>query len=114
MAVGQALELIGLSRERYARWRHRLAANTLEDRPGGGRPKAFPPTPGEVEVVLTCAREYPMLGARRLAWFMINVELAGVRPWQVIEILRSNNLLRIREEPAAGALRRPPPPTGPN
>ncbi len=64
--------------------------------------------------MLACARAYPTLGARRLTWFMSNIELVGLRTWQVLEILRSNHLLRRSVKPAERALRRPARPTGPN
>ncbi|MFQ5473223.1 MAG: transposase [Dehalococcoidia bacterium] len=114
MRSGEALRLLGLSRDRYARWRRRVQNGELQDRKPPGRPRAAPPTPVEVKTVLACAREYPMLGARRLAWFMINSEIAGLRTWRVLEILRSNHLLRRSVKPAQGALRRPARPTGPN
>ena len=114
LKVSQALAILGLSSDRYYRWRKRQREGTLEDGKPRGRPQAPRPTPTEVERTVSCAREHPLLGYKRLAWFMANQRIVGLRPWQVLEILRVCGLLRHQPAATDEELKRPAAPTGPN
>lgn len=68
-----------------------------------------PPTPDEVAAVRKHALENPLTGYKRLAWSMVNGDLAGLRPHQVHQILADADLLCWRGAPPEEPLRRPPP-----
>jgi transposase InsO family protein len=64
------------------------------------------PTPAEVAAVVTYARGHPWLGYKRLAWAMINDDVAYLRPGLVYDILAEHDLLG-RRAPAPAAPVRP-------
>lgn len=114
MKVSVALKNLGLQRDRYYSWRKRQREGTLSDARPPGRPRAPLPTPTEVRLTVKCAREQPLLGYKRLAYYMANQRTVGLRPWQVLEILRAHSLLRRQPVGTDEELKRPAPPTAPN
>ncbi len=72
------------------------------------------PTPAEVAAVRSFALDYPAAGYKRLAWMMVDEDVAYLRPYQVYRILVAQNLLLRRSAPTAGALPRPPAPDHPD
>lgn len=60
------------------------------------------------------ARLHPVMGYKRLAWQMVDKDVAYLKPHQVYGILSANNLLARQPKPAIGSLHRPPEPDHPD
>ena len=60
------------------------------------------------------ALAHPRMGYKRLAWLMVDEDVAYLRPYQVYQILAEHNLLRRRQRPEREELRKPPGPGHPN
>jgi putative transposase len=108
------LAALGLDAATYYRWRKEAQAGGRPERKVGTRSRGLAPTPAEVEAVQRYALEFPRLGARRLTWRMVDDGAVGLKPHQVLEILRSADLLARRKGRDPKPLRRPPPPERPN
>ena len=104
------LAALGVDAATYYRWKRPAEES---DRPVR-RKRRLEPTPAEVQIVRGYALQYPRLGARRLAWRMIDEGAVGLKPHEVLEILRAADLLARRKGEAPPPLRRPPPPTRPD
>ena len=86
------LEQIGLSRARYYRWLERATAGDLTDHvkvPCSWRR----PLPEEEEAVVEFALAHPQDGYRRLAWMMVDADVAYLRPSAVYGVLDRRDLL---------------------
>ena len=94
----------------YYRWKEREQAGRLTDRVVTPRRPPLPPTPAEVQAVKAFALAHPPLGYKRLAWEMVDENIAYGSPYQVYDLLRSQGLLARRLPPPAEGLCRPPAP----
>jgi hypothetical protein len=112
--VQQILEQLGLPPTTYYRWLEREDADALADRVVVPHRRALPPTPEEVAAVRQCALDHPKMGYKRLAWFMVDLDIAYLRPYQVHRILDDQNLLFRQARPESETLRRPPREISPN
>lgn len=103
---------LGLSRGRYREWTQRAAQARLMDlAPVGVAYSAI--LPEEKAAVLDYALEHPRDGYRRLAWQMIDADVAYVSPSSVYRILADQDLLyRWKRSTHSGTA--PPKPTRPN
>jgi len=108
MSLTDICQHLGLPRATVYRWRSRQAAGRLSDRIAVPHRGVIRPTPGEVGVVCHYAREHPLLGYKRLAWAMVDENVAFLRPWMVYQVLAEAGLLG-RRRPAPEGLRRPAP-----
>ena len=101
-----------MSRTRYHEWRRRAAEARLEDcAPVGVAYAAI--LPEEKEAVLTYALAHPKDGYRRLAWQMVDEDVAYLSPSSVYRILSDADLLyRWKRSRSSGQA--PPKPTEPN
>lgn len=72
------------------------------------------PTPDEASAVRKYALEYPSLGYKRLAWQMLDHDVAALRPYQVYDILGQLDLIVRRPQQLQEALKRPEPPKRPD
>ncbi len=102
--VGWATRELGLSRATYYRRRRRAIAEQLEDRhppaPTAG------PLPEEEVAVLAYARSHPKDGYRRLAWQMVDEDVAALSPSAVYRLLDAHDLLyRWKRSEASGGKR---------
>jgi transposase InsO family protein len=114
--VRRILRRLGLPKTRYYAWRaweeeaNRTVLETL------GRQPAWCPwaiLPEEREAVVGYALGHPRAGYRRLAWMMVDAEVAYVSPSSVYRILDDADLLyRWKRSERVGE--RPPEPTRPN
>jgi putative transposase len=105
---------LGLAWSRYQRWRSRAAnGEELADGHGGGRPLDSP-LPEEREAVIAYALEHPKDGYRRLAWQMIDEDVAYLSESAVYRILDSEDLLCRWASPRRGIGNAPPAPTAPH
>jgi transposase InsO family protein len=96
----------------YYRWRQRQAQGELEDQ------KAQPvdlyqALPEEAAAVQRFALEHPRDGYRRLAWMMVDQDVAYLSPSSVYRILDRHQLL-CRWKPSRSAGQKPAPPTRPH
>lgn len=101
---------LGLSEATYYRWQAREQDGGLADQvvvPGRRVPA---PTPRESLAVRDFALDHPQLGYKRLAWQMVDFDVAYLRPYQVYNLLRADDLLSRRAIPRPEPLKRPPPP----
>jgi putative transposase len=106
------LDRLGLLKTLYYRWRQRRARGELED----VAPKPvdlYQATPEEEEAVKGFALSHPKDGYRRLAWMMVDQDVAHLSPSSVYRILDRNNLLsRWKARRSVGT--KPEPPTAPH
>ncbi|MGH7657973.1 MAG: IS3 family transposase, partial [Gemmatimonadales bacterium] len=106
------LRRLGLSKSCYYAWRQRAEAATLDDlvRPPGCPWQALPE---EVEAVTAYALARPRDGYRRLAWMMVDEDVAYLSPSTVYRILDGADLLaRWKRSRRVGTP--PPEPTRPH
>ena len=108
------LAALGLDAATYYRWQEEARAGGRPERKRVARSRCLDPTAVEVEAVKCYALRFPQLGARRLTWRMVDDAAVGLKPHQVLEILRSLDLLGRRKGTEPKPLRRPPPPERPN
>jgi transposase InsO family protein len=101
------LGALGLSPATYFRWLEREATDRLIDRSPPGRGLMLP-TPTETEAVCTFALKYTLMGYKRMAWLMVDKDVAALTPYRVEAILREAGLLRARSVAPAASLSRPP------
>ena len=107
------LSELGLTRSVYYDWLGRSRKGTLTDRVVIPRsPKAA--LPEEVEVVMDYAKAQPREGYRRLAWMMIDDDIACLTPSTVYRILDRYDLLYRWKMPEPGYGRKVPEATYPN
>ena len=106
------LKRLGLARALYYRWRQRQAQGELED-------QKAPPVdlyqalPEEESAVKQFALEHPRDGYRRLAWMMVDQNVASLSPSSVYRILDRHQLL-CRWKPSRSVGQKPTPPTRPH
>jgi transposase InsO family protein len=99
---------------RYQRWSSREAAGeTLTDCHGGGRPLDTP-LDEERRAVIDYALGRPESGYRRLAWQMVDEDVAYLSESAVYRILDAEDLLCRWARPRRGSGNRPPRPTAPH
>src|ERR1700722_10992180 len=89
--VRSILKELGLPRASY--YRYLKAAEPKKRKP---RIKAPPLTPPERCIIRDVALAHPTTGYKRLTWTMQNEELAGVRAYQVLGMLREEELIHRR------------------
>lgn len=90
--IRRILTHLGLSKARYRDWVTREAKDALTDRPSVPR-TTDGILPMEREAVVAYAKAHPKDGYRRLAWQMIDADVAYVSPSSVYRILDEADLL---------------------
>jgi len=111
-SLRRILRQLGISKSRYHGWVQREAAETLDDLI---RPPQSPwaALPEEREAVMGYALAHPQEGYRRLAWMMVDDDVAYLSPSSVYRILDDADLLyRWKRSRAEG--QRPAEPTRPH
>ena len=83
---------MGLPRNTYYRWRRRAASGSLDDQPSF-QVNLDASLPEEIQAVIRFAVEYPKDGYRRLAWMMVDGDVAYLSPSSVYRILNDADLL---------------------
>lgn len=112
-SLGRVVGRLGLSRSRYYAWTRRAGEERLTDRSGGAECAAHGVLEEEKRAVLDYALTHPRDGYRRLAWGMLDEDVAYVSPSSVYRILREQDLLyRWKRSRRSG--QRPPEPTAAN
>lgn len=107
------LRRLGFPKSRYYDWKRRGEQERLEDEFPGRRRGVYEILPTEREAVIAYALAHPREGYRRLAWMMVDEDVAYVSPSSVYRILNDADLLyRWKRSRKAG--QPPPEPTGPN
>lgn len=81
-SVTQILRRLSGSPATYSRWKEREQAGRLTDRVVTPRRPPLPPTPEEVRAVAGFARAHPLVGYKRLAWEMVDENIAYGSPSQ--------------------------------
>lgn len=110
--VRRILHRLGLSRARYRAWTARAAADRLADRPTAA-PARDAILPAERAAVCAYALAHPKDGYRRLAWQMVDADVAALSPASVYRVLREADLLcRWKRSTRSGEA--PPKPTRPH
>jgi len=110
--VRRILKRLGIPRSVFYEWRDRAAQKRLDDLvPGGLCLSAV--LPDEKEAVITYALAHPKEGYRRLAWMMVDADVAYLSPSSVYRILTDADLLyRWKRSYRSGE--KPEAPTQPN
>jgi putative transposase len=107
------LKRLGLPKSRYYDWKEREEQARLEDWFPGKRASPYAILSEEKEAVIKYALEHPREGYRRLAWMMIDEDVAYLSPSSVYRILSDSDLLyRWKRSRRTGTP--PPEPTAPN
>jgi len=91
--VRRILRRLGLAKSRYYDWKRRADAQQLEDLFAGSRASPYAILAEEKEAVIAYALEHPKDGYRRLAWMMIDEDVAYVSPTSTYRILSDADLL---------------------
>lgn len=112
--LDKILAALGLSRATYYRWQAREQEGCLDDRIVIPCRRAWPPTPQERVAVRNFTLAHPKMGYKRLAWQMVDQDVAYLRPYRVYELLREEDLLCRRNAPQPEPLKRPAPPDHPD
>jgi len=81
-----------LPRNTYYRWRQRAASGDLDDRPTF-QLNLDATLPEEIQAVIGYALQHPKDGYRRLAWMMVDDDIAYLSPSSVYRILNDADLL---------------------
>lgn len=111
--VRRILRRLGLAKSRYYDWKRRADAQQLEDLFAGSRASPYAILAEEKEEVIAYALEHPKDGYRRLAWMMIDEDVAYVSPTSTYRILSDADLLyRWKRSTRVGV--HPPEPEAPN
>lgn len=104
----QVLAQLGLPPATYYRWGDRASAGRLEDQVVVPTHPGLLPTPLEERAVCRYALAHPRTGYKRLAWRMVDENVAFLGPNQVYAVLERNDLLARRGTLPTDELRRPP------
>jgi len=112
--IRKILSQLGVAPATYYRWEARAETGQLDDRFAQPYRRSLPPTPEEAQAVCAFALEHPAMGYKRLAWLMVDEDVAYLRPYQVYRILQEANLLMRRPRLVEEELRRPPEPDHPD
>ena len=107
------LRRLGFPKSRYYAWRLRHRVDRLDDLVPGTRRSPHAILPEEKAAVIAYAMEHTREGYRRLAWMMVDEDVAYVSPSSVYRILDDEDLLyRWKRSQRSG--RPPPEPRAPN
>jgi putative transposase len=109
-SVAEILAQLGLPEATYYRWQAREQAGCLTDQVVVLGRRVVSPTPAEILAVRDFALDHPLMGYKRLAWQMVDQDVAYLRPYQVYDLLRKGDLLSRRAVPRPEPLKRPTPP----
>lgn len=112
-SVGWAVRQLGLSRATYYRWQDRAEQGRLEDRVGRllGEQGVLPE---EEAAVIAYAKEHPRDGYRRLAWQMVDEDVAYLTPSAVYRVLDRQDLLYRWKRSTASSGKKPKEPQRPD
>jgi putative transposase len=111
-SVRRILRVLGIRRTVYYEWRERAAARRLDDLVPGGRCLSAI-LPEEKDAAIAFALKHPKEGYRRLAWMMVDADVAYLSPASVYRLLNDADLLyRWKRSRKAGE--KPAAPTAPN
>ena len=111
--VRRILKRLRFPKSRYYDWKARAEEGALEDALGGARASPYAILPEEKAAVIQYALEHPKDGYRRLAWMMIDEDVAYVSPSSVYRILGDADLLyRWKRSQRSG--QKPPDPEAPH
>jgi putative transposase len=113
-SIRDVLNQLNVSHATYYRWEARAERDRLADARTPRRRASIPPTPKERAAVCAFARAHPLMGYKRLAWDMVDRDLAYLRPGQVYQVLQAADLVARRPPFALDPLRRPAPPDRPD
>jgi transposase len=114
VSVRDVLAQLDVSPATYYRWKARAERDRLADALTPRRQPSLPPTPQERVAVCDFARAHPLMGYKRLAWDMVDRDIAYLRPGQVYQVLQAADLLARRPPLVSDPLRRPVPPERPD
>lgn len=111
--VRRILRRLGFPKSRYYDWVERARDERLDDLVPGARSSVYEVLPEERETIVAYALAHPRDGYRRLAWMMVDEDVAYVSPSSVYRILDdADALYRWKRSSRSGTP--PPEPRGPN
>ena len=110
--VRRILHRLGLSKARYREWVKRAERGALRDR-STAAPACDALLPEEKHAVIGYALAHPKDGYRRLAWQMVDADVAYLSPSSVYRVLTKADLL-YRWKRSARSGEAPPKPTRPH
>lgn len=104
---------LGFPKSRYYAWRERARDERLDDLVPGARSSVYEILPEEREAIVAYALAHPRDGYRRLAWMMVDADVAYVSPSSVYRVLDdADALYRWKRSSRSGTP--PPEPQRPN
>lgn len=108
----KTMRYLGISRSNYYRWRRELKSCNFVDKRGSSS-SLDRILPEEEHAVIQYALDHPPEGYRRLAWMMVDEDIAYLSPSSVYRILVKHDLLyRWKRSYSVGT--KPAKPTAPN
>ena len=108
-------ERLGLGWSRYQRWRRLPSEGSPQEPPRPPRPPhPDSPLPWETSATIDFALGHPEDGHRRLAWMMVDEDVAHLSESAVYRILSARDLLYRWARPKRHGAQRPPPTTAPH
>lgn len=111
----QVLAALGISPASFYRWQQPTPTAQISVTQRGTGLAAVPaPTPAEEASVREYARTHPRLGYKKLAWQMLDQNVAALRPHEVYAILQRLDLIARRPKTEEPPLTRPEPPRRPD
>jgi transposase InsO family protein len=117
----QVLTALGISSASFYRWQQPKPSTpskqALITPSANGLPAVAvtpAPTPAEEAAVREYARAHPRLGYKKLAWQMLDQNVAALRPHEVYGLLQRLDLIARRPKVEEPPLTRPEPPTRPD
>ncbi len=111
-SIVRILRALGIPRAVYYAWQGRAATAALADKVPQA-PRTLQLLPQERDAIVTYAQTHPTLGYRRLAWSVVDADVAAASPSAVYDVLRGAGTL-YRPPAEERSLRRPPLATRPD
>lgn len=87
---GWLIEWLGMGRAKFYAWRRRAGRPNAHNAPV---PRWFWLEPDELEAIVTFRDQYPLEGYRRLAYMMLDADVACASPSTVYRVLKGRGLL---------------------
>jgi putative transposase len=91
--VRRILRRLGFPKSRYYDWKERAEEQLLQDLMPGARGSPHAILPEEKDAVIDYALRHPKEGYRRLAWMMVDEDVAYLSPSSVYRTLKDADLL---------------------
>lgn len=90
LPLSRLIRLVGIGRDKFYQWRSRLGQTNAHN---ALTPRSFWLEPWEREAIIAFARDREGDGYRRLAWMMVDADVAHASPSSVYRVLKEAGLI---------------------